>query len=344
MDNNNRNKFNTTSKSKAFFPIKQHRFDSSKHPIIQSTQKCAARMTTMLSAQEDQMLEGLANSLQCNQREAIRIALHEASRSGFKALQSTSRCARASTTNKGHTGRSRPLSVSLPKAEKHQAICLADQLELTGKEILRLAIIWLAKAIKDETITKLQDTPKLSQDSLAKQWSQTHKGEPSKLTKLKASAKAAYQKAEALGQEKDKQLYEQRGLMMQQLGDQAQLTTIDAMLQLDADDLIDQIINDFKDTEALGQKEEEIFRIMISYQIWDEQLATEIWQQEQQRKQAEALEPEMTDEMLDEWLNELKAGREDQPTPTPLELIPQQPRERLTPEELIINRFFDALD
>ena len=93
MDNNNRNKFNTTSKSKAFFPIKQHRFDSSKHPIIQSTQKCAARMTTMLSAQEDQMLEGLANSLQCNQREAIRIALHEASRSGFKALQSTSRCA-----------------------------------------------------------------------------------------------------------------------------------------------------------------------------------------------------------------------------------------------------------
>ena len=347
MYNNNQNKFNATSKSKAFFPIKQHRFDSSKHPIIQSTQKCAARMTTMLSAQEDQMLEGLANSLQCNQREAIRIALHEASRSGFKALQSTSRCARASTTSKGHAGRSRPLSVSLPKAEKHQAICLADQLELTDKEILRLAIIWLAKAIKDETITKLQDTPKLSQDSLAKQWSQTHKGEPSKLTRLKASAKAAYQKAEALGQEKDKQLYEQRGLMMQQLGDQAQLTTIDAMQQREADDLIDQIINDFKDTEALDQKEEEIFRIMCSYQIWDEQLATEIWQQEQQRKQAEALEPEMTDEMLDEWLKGIREETQDkanQPTPTPVQLTPKRPKASTTPEELIINRFFDALD
>tara|TARA_B100001964_G_scaffold238821_1_gene305018 strand:- start:1881 stop:2216 length:336 start_codon:yes stop_codon:yes gene_type:complete len=92
MGQSKQNKFNTTSKSKTFFPIKQHRFDSSKHPIIQSTQKCAARMTTMLSAQEDQMLEGLINSLQCDQREAIRIALHEASRSGFKALQSTSRC------------------------------------------------------------------------------------------------------------------------------------------------------------------------------------------------------------------------------------------------------------
>ena len=52
----------------------------------------------------------------------------------------------------------------------------------------------------------------------------------------------------------------------------------------------------------------------------------------------------MTDDMLDESLNELKAGREDQPTPTPLELIPQQPRECFTPEELIINRFFDALE
>ncbi len=347
MDNNNQNKFNTTSKSKSFFPIKQHRFDSSKHPIIQSTQKCAARMTTMLSAQEDQMLEGLINSLQCNQREAIRIALYEASRSGFKALQSTSTRARASTTSKGRTGRSRPLSVSLPKAEKHQAICLADQLELTDKEILRLAIIWLAKAIKDETITKLQDTPKLSQDSLAKQWSQEHKGEPSKLTKLKASAKAAYQKAEALGQDKDKQLYEQRGLMMQQLGDQAQLTTIDAMLQREADDLIDQIINDFKDTEALGQTEEEIFRIMLSCQIWDEQLATEIWQQEQKQKQAEALEPEMTDDMLDEWLKGIREETQDnanQPTTTPVQLTPKRPKASTTPEELIIKRFFDALD
>ncbi|WP_205909724.1 hypothetical protein [Prochlorococcus sp. P1361] len=91
MGQSKQNKFNTTSKSKSFFPIKQHRFDSSKHPIIQSNQKCASRMTTMLSAQEDQMLEGLINSFQCNQREAIRIALHEVSRSGFKALQSTSR-------------------------------------------------------------------------------------------------------------------------------------------------------------------------------------------------------------------------------------------------------------
>ena len=55
----------------------------------------------------------------------------------------------------------------------------------------------------------------------------------------------------------------------------------------------------------------------------------------------------MSDDMLDEWLKGIREETQDkanQPTPTPLQLIPQQPRERLTPEELIIKRFFDALD
>ena len=55
----------------------------------------------------------------------------------------------------------------------------------------------------------------------------------------------------------------------------------------------------------------------------------------------------MTDEMLDEWLEGIREetqNKANQSTTTPLELIPQQPRERLTPEELIIKRFFDALE
>ena len=74
---------------------------------------------------------------------------------------------------------------------------------------------------------------------------------------------------------------------------------------------------------------------MLSYQIWDEQLATEIWQQEQQRKQAEALEPEMTDDMLDEQLEGIREetqGKANQPTTTPLQLTPQQLRDRLITE------------
>ena len=46
---------------------------------------------TLFSAQELQMLIGLTNTLQCNQREAVRIALYEASISLHKAYNSAFR-------------------------------------------------------------------------------------------------------------------------------------------------------------------------------------------------------------------------------------------------------------
>ncbi|KZR83896.1 hypothetical protein PMIT1342_00214 [Prochlorococcus marinus str. MIT 1342] len=49
----------------------------------------------------------------------------------------------------------------------------------------------------------------------------------------------------------------------------------------------------------------------------------------------------MTDEMLDEWLEGIREetqDKEDPPTPTPLLMTVKQPRQRITPEELIINR------
>ena len=55
----------------------------------------------------------------------------------------------------------------------------------------------------------------------------------------------------------------------------------------------------------------------------------------------------MTDDMLDEWLKGIREetqDKEDPPTTTPLQLTPKRPKTSTTPEELIINRFFDALD
>ena len=70
-------RFNNHSKSKDFFPIKQYRFDTTKHPIIQSRKELKYRDKTILSVQENQQLKGLVNSLQCNQRDVIRIAFYE---------------------------------------------------------------------------------------------------------------------------------------------------------------------------------------------------------------------------------------------------------------------------
>ena len=79
------NKFNT-GRTKGYFPLKRWRFNTGQHPVIKSKDRCASSTAkTLFSTQEQQMLVGLTNTLQCNEREAVRIALYEASRSAQKA-------------------------------------------------------------------------------------------------------------------------------------------------------------------------------------------------------------------------------------------------------------------
>ena len=87
------NKLNT-GKTKDYFPLKRWRFNTEKHPVIVSKDKCASSTAkTLFSTQELQILVGLTNTLQCNQREAVRIALYEASISLHKAYNSAFRWA-----------------------------------------------------------------------------------------------------------------------------------------------------------------------------------------------------------------------------------------------------------
>ena len=79
------NKFNT-GRTKGYFPLKRWRFNTEQHPVFQSKERCASSTAkTLFSTQELQMLVGLANTLQCNEREAIRIALYEVSSSAEEA-------------------------------------------------------------------------------------------------------------------------------------------------------------------------------------------------------------------------------------------------------------------
>ena len=79
------NKFNT-GVIKGYFPLKRWRFNTEQHPVIKSKDRCASSTAkTLFSTQEQQILVGLTNTLQCNEREAVRIALYEASRSAEKA-------------------------------------------------------------------------------------------------------------------------------------------------------------------------------------------------------------------------------------------------------------------
>ena len=86
-------KFNT-GKTKTYFPLLRWRFNTVNHPVIQSAEKCASSTArAKFSMQELQMLVGLTNTLQCNEREAVRIALYEAAKSAGKAHQTAFTCA-----------------------------------------------------------------------------------------------------------------------------------------------------------------------------------------------------------------------------------------------------------
>ena len=79
------NKYNP-GKTKGFHPINKWRCDSSNHPVITSSAKCASiTPKTKFSQQELAILTGLSNTLKCNEQDAVRIALYEASRSARKA-------------------------------------------------------------------------------------------------------------------------------------------------------------------------------------------------------------------------------------------------------------------
>ena len=67
-----------------------------------------------------QELQGLTNTLQCDERDAIRIALYEAARRGSERTRGTIVKASRSSTIAGHKKREKELKVSLPCTEKEK--------------------------------------------------------------------------------------------------------------------------------------------------------------------------------------------------------------------------------
>ena len=148
MNTPKNNKFNTNTKTKGFFPFPKYLFKTENHPIRLSTEKCSSAIEALFSQQEIQMLEGLTNSLQCDERESIRIALYEVSRISSDAYETELSCAKPDSKERGHASRSNKRRWNLPELEKDEMIQAAKELSISEKAFLRLAIIWLAKGIK----------------------------------------------------------------------------------------------------------------------------------------------------------------------------------------------------
>jgi hypothetical protein len=157
------------------------------------------------------MVEGLTNYLECEEREAIRIALYEASRGASNASEMLIRCAESGSKEQGHTARSKKQRWNLAKDEKDSLLKASKQLKITDKEFVRFAIIRLSRGIHDGSITHLTDSKMRSQMELFRDWSKTHDGSPSKLSHLKKAAQSSWDDIE--------EMYEAEGNLMELLKD-----------------------------------------------------------------------------------------------------------------------------
>lgn len=189
----NKNKFNTSKNTKGWFPFAKFLFITDNHPIRQSKDKCSSSIEALFSQQELEQINGITNSLQCETKDAIRIALYETCKDAHTAYEKTYIKAKSASTVKGHEGRKTEKRLTLPLSEKQAALDAAKQLNITIKEFLRLAVIWIADGIKEESITSLTNSKRIGKDAVAKQWSRDNRDKPpsESVKKLKEAQKDA---------------------------------------------------------------------------------------------------------------------------------------------------------
>ena len=198
------NKFNKTINPSGNTPplgwwkFKKNRYITINHPAITTKEKCAFKVETILSPQENQILEGLTRTLQTSKRDAVRIAIYELGKDVFKA-ENFLKYADKKTKEKGHTSRSFELPIRVIKAEKEIAQNISKQFEISEKEAIRLCIIWLGNKTHELSF-KMTNCKRLGQEKLAREWSKKYDGSGSKLNKLNEASHAAYERAEKQAQ------------------------------------------------------------------------------------------------------------------------------------------------
>lgn len=204
----------TTYNKDRHFPFKQYRFDTTKHKIRMSTDTCKAKIETKISQTEIKMLEGLARVFQCNTNEAIRIILSEAPTRACVEVEQYIPYSDPLTKERGYQKRLEKLAVKMAYQEKKEFIDKCSVYGVNEKQGVRLALIWFAKELRGNRITKISCGSLISQKKLKREW-QAENPEHTKTTIH--GIKAAQDRYDEIGDEMRQAAinrYEERGLQM----------------------------------------------------------------------------------------------------------------------------------
>ena len=307
MNQNKPTKFNKTRTSRGgkaplgWWKIKQHRYDTTNHPVITSKEKCTNKIEILLSHQENQILNGVINTLQTNKRDVIRIATYELSLRSTQEAESLVDYASRESRKRGHTSRSKKHSIKLPKQEKLKFNELTLRYSLSEKETARLAIIWLGLLSKEESFT-LTNSPRISQKELAREWSKTYDQAGSKLKELTKASNEAYKNAWSKAEELREEEYKRRGDTLQRMNyegvgrayselfdSKIPIDMIDTYEELEASDKFQELIDQAGLELLTNRKQREIERIKINTPFLTKEEA-ESWFEEDERERKEAKE------------------------------------------------------
>ena len=218
-----------------YFSIRQFRFDTTFHPINQSKERCSASLKAVISQQEGQIVEGLVNTLECSERQALRICIHEFLASVKVIPEQDLECAKSGSSKKGHEGREAQLKLKLPSSEKKGFTEACKKFGLKEGELLRLTFIWLRNQIRVKDLARLDSSSRRSQIELFRKWSSTHDGSPSKLASLREASQQAWDEAEerALDRYLEKEQQKKLRRLYKAQNRYADNNEIDALIQLD---------------------------------------------------------------------------------------------------------------
>ena len=191
------------------------------------------------------------------------------------------RYACANATDKAHQGRSSAKQWKLPKSENERAVQSAKKFGISNSELIRLAIIWLQRGIRDDSIKEITDSKPIPFDTVAKKWSRENPGSKAQgrtphlgVAKLKEAAKAAYEEASHIYEEQNKEKWARRQTYLIENGfvippDEDGLvndfTTLDALVEIQEADNFQRVVQE--ELDKLRLNEREAFDLMWSKHI-----------------------------------------------------------------------------
>ena len=313
---NNHNKFNKTLNPSGAEPplgwwkFKKNRYITINHPSITTKEKCAFKVETILSPQENQTLEGLTRTLQTSKRDAVRIAIYELGKDVLKA-ENLLKYANKETKERGHTSRSVECSCRVIKTEKESAKEIAKTFGISEKEAVRLCIIWLGRKL-NEINFRLTKCKRIGQEQLAREWSKEYDGSGSKLKKLKEASHAAYEDAAEKAQsevQKRQEAAEQMKWMAgageyQLTGDfESDLNRFILIENMEEEERMDKEFEQILEDENIKSKrEQDIRRAMFYFPFMDREDAEEYVKEQAEELVKEAEEEQWLENASDEEL------------------------------------------